>query len=64
MRREAAALGRLGPEAKVAVPDLVELLKDTRRPVRKQAARALQQVDPEAGAGHLGFWSRLRLWFG
>jgi hypothetical protein len=44
------------------VPNLVELLKDTRRPVRKQAILALEQIDPKAAPPRLQFWSRFRHW--
>ena len=65
VRREAAAaLGCIGPEAKAAVPDLVELLKDQRKAVRKQALKALEEIDPKAAAPHLHFWSRFRHWLG
>ena len=42
----ALALGRMGPEAKVAVPDLAAALNDPQ--VRVAAARALGSVGPDA----------------
>ena len=44
----AAALGRLGPEAKAAVPALIKLLADADANVRWRAARALGDIGPEA----------------
>ena len=50
-RRAAAhALGQIGPEAKAAVPALMELLKDTDSELRWLAALALGQIGPEAKA--------------
>ena len=42
------ALGAVGPEAKEAVPALVDALKDKDEAVRTCAADALKNVDPEA----------------
>jgi HEAT repeat protein len=44
----ASLLGRFGPEAKAAVPDLVELLSDRTTIVRCYAAEALGRIGPEA----------------
>ena len=44
----AHALGGIRLEAKAAVPALVELLKHTDDRVRKAAAAALKNIDPEA----------------
>src|SRR5207237_56766 len=43
----AQELGRLGPEAKSAVPMLIKLLDDRHAPVRMNAAKALSKIDPE-----------------
>ena len=49
IRAEAAnALGNLGPEAKVAIPQLTQALKDPNKTVRGKAARALVEAGPEA----------------
>lgn len=37
-------VGNLGSEAKAAVPDLIEVLKDEIRNARPQAARALRNI--------------------
>ena len=42
----------------------MELCKDPRKPVRKQAILALEEIDPEAAAPHRQFWSRFRHWLG
>ncbi len=42
----ARALGRIGPEAKAAVPALSKALKDNNADVRRAAARALKQMQP------------------
>jgi hypothetical protein len=60
----ATALGQIGPDAKRAVPDLIALLKDERKPVRTQAIRALEKIDPETAAHHLICWPRVRGWLG
>jgi HEAT repeat protein len=44
----AGVLGDIGPEAKAAVPVLVEALSDRDRWVRKSAAAVLEKVDPTA----------------
>ena len=41
------AIGNIGPEAKEAVPALIEMLKDENKEVRRLAASALDQIDPE-----------------
>ncbi len=47
----AQALGRIGPEAKAAVPALIKaLVDDPRNTVRSHAAQALGQIGPEAKA--------------
>src|SRR5262245_35627751 len=46
-RAAAAALGELGPQAKAAIPTLVQLLKDRDESVREAAASALAGIDPE-----------------
>jgi HEAT repeat protein len=46
----AYALGRLGPEAKAAVPVLVEQLQDKNHRWRAYVLRALQGIGPGAGA--------------
>lgn len=43
-----AALAELGPEAKPVVPALVDLLRHPDIAVRRQAAKALQEIDPSA----------------
>jgi HEAT repeat protein len=43
---------------------LVELLKDPRKPVRRQTVQALEEIDSKAAAPHLHFWSRFRHWLG
>jgi HEAT repeat protein len=49
VRREAAgALGRLGREARTAVPDLAQALQDPHPKVRLAAALALQTIGPDA----------------
>ena len=42
------ALGRIGPDAEAAVPDLVPLLGDKSERIRREAALALGQVGPAA----------------
>ena len=48
-----AALGRIGPKAKAAVPELAKLVKDRKASsgVRCQAAIALGQIGPDAKEG-------------
>jgi len=58
----AAALGHIGVEARPAVSDLVGLLKDECKAVRRQAATALKMIDPETAARHLGFLPGARRW--
>jgi HEAT repeat protein len=49
VRRNAAeALGRVGPEARPAVPLLVQALKDEDSDVQDAAAEALKRIDPAA----------------
>jgi HEAT repeat protein len=51
MRRSAAeALGKLGPAADSAVPELARLLGDPEAFVRVSAAEALGRLGPAAGA--------------
>jgi HEAT repeat protein len=42
------AVGRIGPEAKAAVPALVDALKDPSAKVRECAREALTKIDPTA----------------
>ena len=42
------ALGKIGPDAKTAVPALTKLLKDKRSDVRRAAAFSLGEIGPEA----------------
>jgi HEAT repeat protein len=44
-RDAAAALGKMGPAARLAAPSLVAALNDKERSVRKAAAEALKKVD-------------------
>ncbi len=44
----AEALGRIGPEAKAAIPDLIAALSGPDSRVRSEAARALGGIGPEA----------------
>jgi HEAT repeat protein len=46
----AQSLGSFGPEAKAAVPDLIEALKDENRTVRMGAGYALAEIGPAAAA--------------
>jgi HEAT repeat protein len=41
-------LGTIGPEAKPAIPILVEAFNDKREMIRECAAKALQRIDPKA----------------
>ena len=51
IRAQAAlALGRIGPEAKAAIPDLVPLLNDPDHAVRAAAAGTLGHIGPQAEA--------------
>lgn len=43
----ARALGKLGPEAKSAIPALSELLNDTNEDIRKAASKALEKIKRE-----------------
>ncbi|MDW8100242.1 MAG: HEAT repeat domain-containing protein, partial [Anaerolineae bacterium] len=45
----AGALGRIGPEAKEAVPALIQALRDEHAWVREAAAEALGRIGPEEG---------------
>lgn len=45
----AHALGGLGPQAKDAVPGLIQLLVDGREPIREEVIQALGLIGPEAG---------------
>jgi HEAT repeat protein len=47
-RQSAAALGELGPEAKIAVPALIGALKNEDARVRQAAAEALGKIGPDA----------------
>jgi HEAT repeat protein len=40
-------LGKIGPDAKEALPELKETLKDGRADVKKAAREALQKIDPD-----------------
>ncbi len=42
------ALGRIGPDAQAAVPDLIPLLGDKSERIRQEASRALGRIGPEA----------------
>jgi HEAT repeat protein len=42
------ALGRFGPEAKVAVPAILPCLNDPDREVKRQAVLTLNEIDPQA----------------
>lgn len=44
----AVVLGEIGPAAKVAIVRSAERLKDRDKHVRREAARALRKIDPEA----------------
>jgi 3-methyladenine DNA glycosylase AlkD len=44
----AQSLGHFGPEAKAAVPDLIEALKDEDKMVRMGAGYALAEIGPDA----------------
>jgi HEAT repeat protein len=44
----AEALGRIGPDAKVAVPSLMESLKDEQAQVRLHVMEALKRVEGTA----------------
>ena len=44
------ALGKIGPAAKEAVPALVEIVKNGKKAMRKQAGDALKRIDPKAAA--------------
>jgi RNA polymerase sigma factor (sigma-70 family) len=46
----ACVLGKLGPEARSALPVLWEALGDKNAVVRHDAAQAIQQIDPQAAA--------------
>jgi HEAT repeat protein len=57
----ADALGAIGPDAREAVPALLEARKDSRRTVRQAAVRALRRIDPQTLAAVEGkpgaeFW--------
>jgi HEAT repeat protein len=54
----------MGPEAQAAVSALVKLLEDEHKPVRTQAIRALEKIDPETASRHVTLWSRVRGWLG
>jgi HEAT repeat protein len=56
--RAARALGRMGPDAKEAIPALLEAVNHPEPPVRQAAAEALREIGPaedgvqdSAGAG-------------
>lgn|GEM_PF-6425420 len=44
----AQALGRIGPEAKAALPRLIEIHNDIHNTERRSFARAIKAIDPEA----------------
>ncbi len=46
----AEALGRIGPDAKAAIPDLIAAMGDPDSRVRAEAARALGGIGPDAAA--------------
>jgi HEAT repeat protein len=46
-------LGRVGPEAKAAIPALTELLKDKDEGVRKAASEALDKIKETPGPTNL-----------
>lgn len=46
----ALALGRLGRDAQSAVPNLLKLLQDRDRNVRRDAVQALEEIDPQVAA--------------
>ena len=51
LRRNAFwALRQFGPEAKPAVPKLVQLLSDVEAAIRSEATNALKAIDPQAAA--------------
>lgn len=47
--RAAEALGRLGPAARAALPDLLKSLKDNNATVRVRCAEAIKRIDLEGG---------------
>lgn len=46
----ASQIGRFGPEAREAVPDLVKLAESSDWDLRQRARRSLKQIDPDAAA--------------
>ena len=46
----AESLGEIGPDAKSAVPALIESLKDPSLEVRDMAGASLKKIDPAAAA--------------
>ena len=42
------SLGRIGPQARAAIPSLLEKARDENRHVLESAIRALRQIDPDA----------------
>jgi HEAT repeat protein len=47
-RLAASALGRIGEQARPAIPDLLRALTDESAEVRRSAAEALRKIDPDA----------------
>lgn len=47
-RDAAIALGEMGADARAAVPDLIEMAKDAKAPLKRQAIFALKKIDPDA----------------
>jgi HEAT repeat protein len=50
MRPIAEALGKIGPEASLAVPYLTAALKDPDAEVRSASAAALKRINAKAGS--------------
>jgi hypothetical protein len=49
-RQAAEAMGKIGPDAKAAIPALIAALKDNDKEVRRAATYALSNIGPEAKA--------------
>ena len=56
-------LGRMGPQARIAVPIVLMALRDADEDVRGEAAEALERIDPKAAAQERSRWFRMRRWF-